>query len=285
MDEQQRQEVSTLIAEDRARALRDDVDESDRQQHPAWWGLALWAALIVAAIFWPKGRLLLIAIGLLAISCIVYTCAAIVWARVRGVHIHHVGIFFGPWIARFRILGLPLRINVLPMGAYVKFPSPDHAPPDSAAARSHLVPHEQTYEAQPRLQKILINLVTPLTTLALAVILLGPSAATDSFLRGFEQFTLGAFRPREYRVDAFARLFAHLEMHRYAAVLGIIAAKTAAYLLPIPNVNGGTALLELFGGTTAMRPRNVAILQFVGLLAILVLGGIWLFALGVYLLR
>jgi membrane-associated protease RseP (regulator of RpoE activity) len=143
--------------------------------------------------------------------------------------------------------------------------------------------YEETYNAQPRWQRAAVNLAMPLATLLLAIALIGPSAATASFTRGFEQLTVGLFRGQTYRVDAFARLFALISEQKYAVALAAIAAKLAALnLLPLPIFNGGIALCEILG--ILQRRRLATRLQVIGLMAMLAMFAIWLFALGAYLL-
>jgi membrane-associated protease RseP (regulator of RpoE activity) len=236
----------------------EDPDVSQRR--PAWWGLILWAALVALAVWRPRGREFLIAIGLQTVVVAVHLAPSVAWGRLTGIRNLAVGIYIGKWVARITLLGLPVRLNFIPGGGYVKFAGNDDPP---------VWRHEETYNARPRWQRIAVNLAMPLATLALGAALIGPAAALDVFARGFEQFATGAFRGGGYRGEAIARLFTLIGEGRYVAALGVIAAKNAALnLFPLPTTNGGLALME----PLSLKPRAATMLQVIGFVLMLLLG-------------
>lgn len=107
------------------------------------------------------------------------------------------------------------------------------------------VDSEHAYDRQSRLVRMSIALSGPLALLLAAVALRG-SAGWESFLHGFEQILSGAIAPASRGVELAGGYMHVAGKMGFVTALGVLVAKMAAVnLLPIPNLGGGAALLEL----------------------------------------
>jgi hypothetical protein len=147
---------------------------------------AVAAALVAAAlIVLPRWREIFIVLAMLAAVIPFHLLPAVLWARTVGVKVEVIGWLFGAWVARFRVRDIPIRINWIPLGGYVKL----------AGDRERHPPHVRVYDELPRWQQAGMNLAMPLGTLLLAAALLGPTAAVNSFTRGYRQLYEAALDP------------------------------------------------------------------------------------------
>ena len=224
-----------------------------------------------------RGCLILTLVGLWAIVVVVHIGVFVVWGRARGLFIEDVAIFFGPAILRVWVGGLPIRLNLIPLGGYVKFAgNEDPVTP----------PAPGSFASLPRWEKVGMNLAAPAATLVLAAMLMGPGAAFTSFAQGFRQLFAGTLHAQTVAVPLIAGFFALLESRAFVTVLGVLAAKSATInLTPLPIMNGGLALIEAIQWVVPVSLRTQTRLQVIGLFVALATFLLWTYAAIAFLTR
>jgi membrane-associated protease RseP (regulator of RpoE activity) len=194
--------------------------------------------------------------------------------RLAGAAVEELALFLGPPLLRFEVRGVTLRLNLLPLGSYVKFADRSDRP----EARGRFL------RELPPLTRAAIAASGCLTLLALAALCLGPSAAAQKLLSGFGQVVAGPLRPFSTGARLLSLLAEFARTHPFAATLGLVAAKmTALNLLPVPTLNGADILFNLAELFLKIPASLKSVLNPVGLLLVLACWVSWSAAL-VYLL-
>lgn len=190
-----------------------------------------------------------------------------------GIGLREVRLGFGPRIAR---LG-KLNLGLFPLGGFVKF---DTIEGDFFGAPMPAHPLEHA----PFAVRILIALSGCIALLALACGALG-AAADAAFLTAPPQILFGALSPFTGAQALLADADAVARTQSFAVIVGMVAAKMAAFnLLPYPGSNGGQVVAEC---AKALRLSHLWSEQITGVffLALLAVAFSWLAALVVFALH
>lgn len=205
----------------------------------------------------------LLSAALLATLC--HLLAVALCARALGIRVEHLRLGLGPAAGKSGLFGLGL----LPLGGHVRMKmSWDDEYGGTIGA----------FDAQPQWKRLLVPLAGVAALLVLGL-LAGGSAAGGQFVRGFSQAVGGALSPFETGQALLDRLLDYPREHAWLAVFGLVASKLAAMnLLPTLGSNGGAVLKDLVQ-RDAWHLRQDGPLQWLLLLATLLLCGGWLLAL------
>jgi len=190
-----------------------------------------------------------------------------------GVTVREISLGLGP--KAFSIGKFTFR--ALPFGGSVRFK-------DSREEELDAHDMQGALDSRPLFAQIVIGLSGCLALLALAVVAL-QAEGVQAFLNGFIEIVTGAVSPMDKAQALLAQAQQRLAGAPFVAVLGLVAAKLAAFnLLPLPAANGGFVI--------AMIARGLGIAKFwpqgltpVLLLAYLAIAISWLWALVAYLLH
>jgi membrane-associated protease RseP (regulator of RpoE activity) len=190
-----------------------------------------------------------------------------------GVTVREISLGLGP-----RAFGIGrFTFRALPFGGAVRFKDSREEALDASDMHGAL-------DGRSLLVQIVIGLSGCLALLALAIVAL-QAEGVQAFLNGFVEIVTGALSPMDKAQALLAQAQQRLAGAPFMAVLGLVAAKLAAFnLLPLPAANGGYVI--------AMIARGVGIAKFwpqgltpVLLLVYLAIAISWLWALVVYLVR
>ena len=213
-------------------------------------------------------RILIILFVSHVVAMIFHTSGLFLAGRLAGATISEVGIFTGPEIMKIEVYGLPFRLNLFPLGSYIKFDA------DQSPARG-----KRLDEINP-LIRALIAASGCIALLALAAISLGPRATLHQTVTGFSQIVSGGLSPIANGTRLLQRLWQFAATEPLLATVGLVASKEAAFnLLPLPVFNGGDIILNL---VTLVKPISSSLrdkLNIVGLLLMIVIWISWLAAL------
>jgi len=190
-----------------------------------------------------------------------------------GVTVREISLGLGP--KAFSIGNFTFR--AFPFGGSVRFKDSREEELDADDMRGAL-------DDRSLLVQIVIGLSGCLALLALAIVAL-QAEGVQAFLNGFVEIVMGAVSPMDKAQALLAQAQQRLTAAPFVTVLGLVAAKLAAFnLLPLPAANGGFVI--------AMIARGLGIAKFwpqgltpVLLLAYLAIAISWLWALVVYLLH
>ena len=150
-----------------------------------------------------------------------------------GAKIENYGIFMGSPLFRFNVGSIPVSVNYLPFGGFVKF--------------------QDGFDQIAVWKRILTALAGNAVLLATAMICLGFETGLGKFASGFRQIPLGAIFPFSIGKELVATLFNIANQNHFVALLGTMAAKMAAFnLLPLGSLNGGYILLNLIKAVFAV---------------------------------
>ena len=189
-----------------------------------------------------------------------------------GVTVREISLGLGP--TAFRIGRFTFR--ALPFGGSVRFKDSREEALDASDMHG-------TLDGRPLLVQIVIGLSGCLALLALAIVAL-QAEGVRAFLNGFVEIVTGAWSPMGKAQALLAQAQQRLAGAPFVVVLGLVAAKLAAFnLLPLPAANGGYVIATIARGVGIARfwPQG---LTPVLLLAYLAIAISWLWALVVYLI-
>jgi membrane-associated protease RseP (regulator of RpoE activity) len=194
--------------------------------------------------------------------------------------VEEVGFFIGPVVTRFRFRGVNYRVDVIPLGGWVKFKGDQDKPKISEEILFAAdVEPPGFFDLHP-LRRIAILASGCAAQVVLAVVCLGPWASVRSLGRGFVQLVpfapwTPAWVPNGGELaDRLVALFRHGPL---PVALGVLAAKLAASnLLPLPPLNGGMIVTTLLGWRKGLPERVSLALTYMGMLVVLILLAYWL---------
>ncbi|MEO0708923.1 MAG: site-2 protease family protein [Cyanobacteria bacterium J06649_5] len=190
-----------------------------------------------------------------------------------GVTIQRISFGLGPALLKFGIV----TVSPLLAGGSVTML-------DSRMESIHETDLSQAFNHQPMWVQVWVPLSGVVGLGAVAYGLTG-SAAVSSFLAGFAQIIQGGLSPLGTAQRQLQSVQQFCEASSLQAVLGMTAAKLAAFnVLPLPGLNGGQALINLVKQGHPQVAWEAGLVQWLiwpGLL----LGASWYLAMVVYLFR
>jgi membrane-associated protease RseP (regulator of RpoE activity) len=221
-------------------------------------------------------QVLIILFGCHVIAMLVHTAGLAVAGRMLGAGILEIGIFVGPALFKTNIRGLDFRLNLLPIGSYVKYQD----------ARSEPASRGKSLQDFHPLIRALIASAGSIALLLVAAICLGPTAAFQHTVSGFVQIISGAFSPSAIGAGLLQLLYQFVSTESLPATLGLVATKETAFnLLPIPILNGGDIILNIVSCVKRISDRARDKVNSLGLVLLLVIYACWLLALVYFLNR
>jgi hypothetical protein len=162
-----------------------------------------------------------------------------------------------------------VTVRLLPFSGYAKFADTTETPEaDPATAFNH----------NPAMVRVAV-LVMGCGSLILLAAMIPGVAGVSEVIAGFRQVVVGAFGPTSTAQGYLQALLDRSTSQGFMVVLGVLAAKFAAFnLLPLPLLNGGQALLALVPTDPNVVPDwHLKLMQF-SIMAILALLASWLYA-------
>lgn len=200
---------------------------------------------------------LAVAVGFIVVG-IVHSAGAALVARLLRVPIEDCSIGWGPRLLRFTVVGVPIRIGLMPTGSYVKL-------------------SEDAFQRLPRFARAGFCLAGP-AALAGAAAIIGMWVMPMDVYEGLGRLCL---HPRLDGGD-IARAFEATWRESPMRAIGEFTSMSLwLNLLPLPIFNGGQALLALLSYDRADPPTWVTVAQwttFAFALYIMVCGAIALFS-------
>lgn len=179
----------------------------------------------------------------------------VVAARVFGVRVVTVAYGVGPVLWRKG----PLEIRAIPLGGHVKFRDTQTEGGEDEEERERPVHDgttEDAFNCKPRWVQAVMTLGGSVMVIALASATIGGRLALHETLAGFRQLFLGAMGPLSTAQEYIGALHAATRTEGFLVLLGVIAAKFAAFnLLPIPPLNGGQFILAFLRPTRYETPH------------------------------
>lgn len=216
-----------------------------------------------------------------AVICVLVHLLACAWTgAVLGVAVREVSLGFGPVLWRCGRFSL----KSLPLGGFVKFKESADTEPALAAGTLDEPETQGALDRQGLAAQLAIGASGCVVLLALAYACL-QGAGMRAFEWGFVELVSGALSPLTAGPALLAQAARTLAGLPFVAVLGLVAAKFAAFnLLPLPGANGGFLLAALArrAGIARLWPASLTQLLFLVYFAFI---ASWLCALGVYLWR
>jgi membrane-associated protease RseP (regulator of RpoE activity) len=179
----------------------------------------------------------------------------------------------GPVILR----GRRILIKALPLSGYVKFKELDDLPLDPADTRN-------AFDTQTPGVQLLIA-ASGCIALLLIALAAAQFAGLRAFAAGFVQIIAGALAPMGHAQTLLAQAWQAVAGLPFLMVLGLVAAKLAAFnLLPLPALNGGFIAATVGRRIGLARLWPAALTQLL-LLAFIAVIASWAFALVLYVAR
>lgn len=162
-----------------------------------------------------------------------------------------------------------VTIRLLPISGYAKFADTRETPETDPAV---------SFNHKPALVRAVIPLMG-CVALVLVAAMIPVGAGVAEVTEGFRQVIVGAFSPTSTAQGYIQVLHDRSLSQGFVVVLGVLAAKMAAFnLLPLPPLNGGQALLAFVPGDPNVEPGwQRSIMQWV-LFPLIALLGSWLYA-------
>jgi membrane-associated protease RseP (regulator of RpoE activity) len=182
--------------------------------------------------------LVILTVGIVG-SVVAYSAAQAASARLLGIHVLAINIFWGRTILRVRLAGTHLCVGWLPLGGSVQLEA------ESGVAGSFSSAHP--------LIRVAIYAMGPTTLVVLGALLLGPANAVTSYLNGFAEIVGGALHPCTIGTPLMAAARDGLsDSPRLRALAEVVVRFAALNSLPVLPMTGGQIL------TTLLRWRSTA---------------------------
>lgn len=202
--------------------------------------------------------LIIIVIIILAISTLFHLLGSIVACFLMEIKIDTIQIFYGKAIYKYQNNSIKIVLGYLPFGGSISFVDQEY------------------FSKMNVIKKIFVDLSGPMAILLSAAIIITISNSMVECVKGFEQIITGSFAPIELgtkRIKEFNNLIIRKDLLYYYAIL---CTKIAAFhLLPIPPLNGGRIILDLFPYLRSEK-RKIIAFNF-GFLITMCLIIIWLY--------
>lgn len=172
----------------------------------------------------------------LVITTFVHISGFVLMARLFGITARVFSIFMGPVLFSFKLRKTQYQLSLLPLGGYAKFPNTEE-PFNTPSGE------ERLDEAHPfKRCAVYLGGCTFLAVFSIAI--LGPQEWWHSFQSTFQQYLRGALSPLKYGAPGLRAFFD--SQPTFPTLVAVMAAKLCAmHLLPLPNFNGGDAILTL----------------------------------------
>jgi hypothetical protein len=221
--------------------------------------------------------MLFVPIAALVLTTLVSTLAGAAALRFSGVAVPRIE--FGVWSPKLRGHLAGSEISLSPWlfsGATIY--------KDFNNADIHDAVPGRLFGSLGRTPRALIALAGPAAVLACAAMFAGADVF-GAFMSAFAQIARGAMSPFGYAQELLVEYW-QLAESSPAAGIGIALAKFSAFmLLPIPPLNGGHALLELFRRKDEAYGPGAIRAQALGVYILLLLAASWFVAIGYSLLQ
>jgi membrane-associated protease RseP (regulator of RpoE activity) len=215
------------------------------------YGALLCLALPVSAILWAAYHEWAGIFGLatkvfvaLAVVTVIHTLGCALFARILGAQLGEIALGIGSSALSKQIREITWSLRSVPAGGFVRV----------AGMGYDAVENGNSFKSLPLINRVLISASGCLSTLLFAVILMGPRDTAQSFVSTYPQF-FDVFLFPLSRGQAMLSYFAEsARSATWPVLIACVGVKMAVYnLLPIPTLNGGAILLELFRGKITME--------------------------------
>lgn len=206
---------------------------------------------------------LLLVLAVFAFASVAHAAALVVMGITVAADVAVIGLFVGPALLTTSVGGWPIRLNLLPLGAYVRFqeePAPAHLATMLLAANG--------------------------VVLVIAGALLGIGDAARTAWGVWRWAITGGLFANASDADAvFQHVAATLEAANFASATGMVtAACVAINLLPIPMMNGGDAIVHFYRAVRHISESTREKILLTGFVVVLMLLVSWGYRLGKYVL-
>lgn len=184
-----------------------------------------------------------------------------------GGRVKMVRLGFGPELFRFAVFGFDVGLGPLPFGGYVQF--------WRAADEEERLEGMTYFDELPGALRALVQLSGPICLFLLACV--GTlSFAWRPVYAGFSDYVLGALSPRTLGASLLNEALAAIRTAPALPLFGLVCAKLAAWnVLPVPPLNGGSAILDLCLPNDEGGQRIAMTLSAVGMFVLLVATIAW----------
>jgi membrane-associated protease RseP (regulator of RpoE activity) len=212
-------------------------------------------------------------LGAVVVCMLLHVMVIALAGAALGVTIREVTIGLGP--TAFTVGRL--RVKALPYGGAVRFKDSREEELDAADTRDAL-------DGRPTWVQLFVGLSGCLALIALAIAAL-QAEGVRAFVAGFPQIVAGALSPLGAAQSLLAQAVERVAALPFVAILGLVAAKLAAFnLLPLPGANGGFVIgtVARAAGIARAWPQALTTALFFVYMA---LGISWVVALVVFLVR
>ena len=128
-----------------------------------------------------------------------------------------IRLFYGPVLARCRFGRVPFTIGMFPCGGYIRLEDMDEK--------------SGKYSKIPLFRRLALRLNGCVATALISVLVLGPGAATSSFVKGLMQVFSGAYAPISVGTELVSQFSGIVAQGDLLQALGILASKLLVFNL------------------------------------------------------
>ncbi len=200
----------------------------------------------------------IIVILFLFIATSFHLCGHTIACLLTGIKINKIQFFYGREIVKLNCKVSTISIGWLPTGGSVSYDI-------------------EQFQKENLLIRLFILLCGPLFLLISAAIFLKYDLALTYFFRGFFQLVDGSLSPIQKGSYLVSKFFNLLDNQNYIIAYGIFATKIATVnLFPLPPLNGGNIVLEIFSPLLDLKKRMF--FSNIGFVFIFIFFVLWLVA-------
>ena len=176
----------------------------------------------------------------------------------------------GPELINKQLGSTTIKIHWIPIGGSVSFKAKDYQIVNEGSGAL------ETEIGMARWKTLLILFGQPLITLILGIFLLGFHHSISVFLKTFK-FVIPFINSVSYTTNILGNWFSMAANAQYSEFLGMMAVAMSSFnLLPIPFLNGGNIILNIFGNNLHIRTKEKISLTGFIVLTVLYIYWIWM---------
>ncbi|MDR3504357.1 MAG: site-2 protease family protein [Legionella sp.] len=172
-----------------------------------------------------------------------------------GIKVNEIKLFMGKTILKINWKIATVSIGWLPTGGNVSY-------------------DVEQFQRKNLFTRLFIDISGPLFVMISAVVFIKFSLASTNFFNGFNQIIAGALSPFHNGSNLVSNYITLLDRQNYIVAYGILATKITSFnMLPIPSLNGGHILFDIF--SPIINEKVKLILMNIGFVFLLLFSISW----------
>ncbi len=173
--------------------------------------------------------LIIVVILIFALTTLFHLLGNIIACFLTDIKIESIQIFYGKTLYKLQTNSLKIEIGYLPFGGSIKFTEQEYF------SKLHII------------KKILVILSGPILVILIAAVFINLQNSIIECVKGFEQIIPSCFSPIKLGTKLVGKFNLLIKENNFFYIFALLSTKISSFnLLPIPPLNGGQIIIEIF---------------------------------------